>query len=331
MESDRYAIYMSNRVIFLRRDQSTNSDGDAIKCLWGKWSKLIIVASIRRPKPTENGYILVAVIFMLAIVIITLAIAAPKVAKEIQRDRELETMQRGKQYQRAVKMYYKKFNAYPPSIDALVKTNNIRFLRKRYTDLTTGKEDWKPIHCGQNKAPTAMGFFGQPLGGASLSGVGGNGGNAVAGTSAAGSAFMGSSSTGVGSNTGSSGVPGATGSAVPSGGAGTTDASSTPTFGSDANEQTFGGLGIIGFSPNSPKQAILVYKKKTHYNEWEFVYDPLSEQMQLGSSTGPSGSQSAAGISSVGSNGTNTNAGGINSNPSGSNMGSGTVAPSPQQ
>jgi hypothetical protein len=35
----------------------------------------------------------------------------------------------------------------------------------------------------------------------------------------------------------------------------------------------------MGFSPNSPKPSILVYKKKNHYNEWEFVYDPLADQM----------------------------------------------------
>ena len=27
----------------------------------------------------------------------------------------------------------------------------------------------------------------------------------------------------------------------------------------------------------------MVYKKKNHYNEWEFVYDPIAEQMmQMG-------------------------------------------------
>jgi len=32
-----------------------------------------------------------------------------------------------------------------------------------------------------------------------------------------------------------------------------------------------------------PRQSILVYKKKNHYNEWEFVYDPIAEQtMQAG-------------------------------------------------
>jgi hypothetical protein len=53
--------------------------------------------------------------------------------------------------------------------------------------------------------------------------------------------------------------------------------------------QTFGGAGIIGFSPGSPKQSILVYKKKNHYNEWEFTYDPLAERMMGGGNAGTIG------------------------------------------
>jgi hypothetical protein len=71
--------------------------------------------------------------------------------------------------------------------------------------------------------------------------------------------------------------------------------------------QTFGGVGIIGFSPNSPKQSILVYKKKNHYNEWEFVYDPLSDMTtissggagSLGQSTGTPGN-TTGGVSTGG-------------------------------
>ena len=64
---------------------------------------------------------LLGVIFLLAILLITLSVALPKISREIQRDREVETMRRGKQYIRAVKMYYKKFGAYPPNVDALTK------------------------------------------------------------------------------------------------------------------------------------------------------------------------------------------------------------------
>src|SRR5258708_14110758 len=103
--------------------------------------------------------------FMLALLIISMAVALPKIAADVQRDRELETMHRGLQYRRAIQLYYKKFRRYPPNLDALVKTNDVRFLRKKYVDPTTGKAEWKPIMIGQNKTPVPMGFFGQPLGG----------------------------------------------------------------------------------------------------------------------------------------------------------------------
>ncbi len=137
-------------------------------------------------RPSEDGYILLGVLILLALFILAMAVTAPRIAAEIQRDRELETMHRGKQYIRAVQLYYRKFNAYPPNIDALVKTNEIKFLRKRYTDPLTGKDDWKPIMFCQNKAPLAMGFFGQPLGGMSgcgpIAGTGPTGGNGLQGS-----------------------------------------------------------------------------------------------------------------------------------------------------
>jgi len=37
----------------------------------------------------------------------------------------------------------------------------------------------------------------------------------------------------------------------------------------------------MGFFAGSPKQSILVYKKKNHYNEWEFATDPIADQMMM--------------------------------------------------
>jgi type II secretory pathway pseudopilin PulG len=93
-----------------------------------------------RQKEFENeaGYVLLAVIFLTVILLISLAIAAPKMARSIQRDKELETIHRGEQYKRAIKLYYQKFGSYPTSIDQLVQTNQMRFLRKKYTDPLTG-------------------------------------------------------------------------------------------------------------------------------------------------------------------------------------------------
>ena len=288
-------------------------------------------APIRRsPNPSEEGFTLLAVIFLVALLTIALAIALPRVTKEIQRDREIETMHRGKQYARAVKLYYKKFGAYPPNIDALVKTNNIRFLRKRYTDPMTSVDDWKPVLFGQNKAPTAMGFFGQPLTGSTVAGTGPSGGNGVAGASSIGSSsFFGSSSSGASGSASAFGASSSSGASTDSsmaaagnatdsaGGSGSSDSSgssntsSTSTSGGTGSGstssstgltgQTFGGAGIIGFSPGSPKQSILVYKKKNHYNEWEFVYDPLADQVTISGNTGSIGQAASSTSTPVGS------------------------------
>ncbi|HMG85486.1 MAG TPA: hypothetical protein VK574_07065 [Terracidiphilus sp.] len=272
-----------------------------------------------RRRPSEEGYILVAVIFMLAILILSLAVAIPRVRESIQRDREQETMQRGKQYIRAVQLYYRKFNAYPPNVDALIKTNDIRFLRKKYIDPTTGKDEWKPVLFGQNKTPQAMGFFGQPLAAASLAGIGPAGGNTGIGGApganpAPGGGLFNSTPSGT---TGAAGAPGSpasgtdangnpvAGTGTPGNASGGTTTGST--FGSTANPsgtgQTFGGGGIIGFSPQSPKQSIFVYKKKNHYNEWEFLYSPLMDQQTAaGGNTGLIGQPASGTTTPVGAN-----------------------------
>jgi type II secretory pathway pseudopilin PulG len=312
------------------------------------------------PKPSEEGYILVAVMFMLALLIIALTVAAPRIAKSIQRERELETMHRGKQYARAVKLYYKQFNTFPPNVDALVKTNEIRYLRKKYIDPTTGKDEWKTIPYGQQKTQT-LGFFGQPIGGAPMAGAGLNGNNGLAGATPIGGSsvvgFIGSSSvstpiggsTPTGSTDAGSGASAAGTSTDPSNGSGSTNSSgtggtasstgtgissSTSTFGPQTG-QTFGGMGIMGFSPTSPKQSILVYKKKNHYNEWEFLYDPVADQlMMMGGNTGAIGTPigGANGTSPIGNGSTFGGGSGIGSGSGfgtsgGNNFGGGTPPP----
>jgi type II secretory pathway pseudopilin PulG len=231
--------------------------------------------------PCEEGYVLLMTIFMVAILTIGLGVAAPKVARAIQRDREAETMQRGKQYTRAIRLYYRKYGTYPSSIDALVNTGQIRFLRRRYPDPTTGLDDWKPIMLGQNKTPLAMGFFGQPLG---LAGPlspgadpGANGASGGAPFGAGGTVFGGSSDS---SSSGSAGGSNGSGGSSQAGDS-NSGADSNSQSGADSSGQTFGGGGIIGFSPASPKESILTYKKMDHYSKWEFLYSPLADQMTI--------------------------------------------------
>jgi len=210
----------------------------------------------RRRSTAEDGFVLVAVIFMLAILVLSLAVAAPRIKQELQRDREVEATHRGKQYIRAIQLYYLKFHKYPPNLEALENTDSVRFLRKRYVDPITGKDDWKPIPVGQNKVATTMGFFGAELGGAPIAGTGPGG-------------------TGIGNSGGVS-------SSLPTPGQVGGSASPGSTGG-----QTFGGVGIIGFSVPSEKKSILLYKGQNHFNLWEFVYDPKQDLLtNFGNGTG---------------------------------------------
>jgi type II secretory pathway pseudopilin PulG len=286
-----------------------------------------------RPSPTrqhhssEEGYILLWVIFLLAILTIALSVAVPRVAKEIQLDRERETMERGKQYTRAVQLYYRKFHAYPPNMEALVKTSEIRFLRKKYVDPMTGKDDWKPIRFGQAKTQT-LGFFGQPIagagsaGGSVMAGIGPSGGSGINGGSGSGSSIGSSSLFGPTSPAASPGSPApAAGSPTDtSGGAGASGSATTGSTGSSGADtglsgQTFGGAGIIGFSPASPRVSILIYKKKNHYNEWEFVYDPLTDMRTVSGNTGTIGQPAGSSTTPIGGPGFGSG-NGIGSNPS---------------
>lgn len=218
----------------------------------------------RKTRPAEEGYVLAAVIILLAVILIFLASAAPKVKEDIRRDQELEAMHRGKQYSRAIQLYYRKLRHYPPNIDALEDTNLQRFLRKRYLDPLSGKDDWVPVLYGANRAPLTMGYFGQPLnmGAAVLTGSAGiPGGNNGLGATTIPTAFP---TNGNGNSNGSTGNSNGTGT-------------STLTF--SAGMPTIGGTGIIiGVSPGVDKDSILTYKTKSHYTEWEFVYDPMGDR-----------------------------------------------------
>jgi type II secretory pathway pseudopilin PulG len=268
----------------------------------------------RQEFENEEGYVLLAVIFLTVILLISLAIAAPKVAKSIQRDKDLETIHRGEQYKRAIKLYYQKFGSYPTSIDQLVETNQMRFLRKKYTDPETGKDDWKPVLFGQAHV-RPLGFFGQPL---MMAGAVAGAGSMYAvttttttdangvpiasgdtsGTDASGGSSAGTG-TGLGSTSPSQGSQNGISSMFPqtstTPGMGSPTGSPTGMSGTGTSATTFGGGGpIVGFTLPVDKASLVDYKLQTRYNKWEFNYDPTEEQ-----------AQALAGLSGGGPNGTN--------------------------
>jgi len=100
----------------------------------------------------QRGYMLITLVLALALITIALLTVLPEIGQQIRRDREEEMRHRGTAYMRAIQHFYKKFGRYPTRIEELENTNNMRFLRKRYTDPmnrdpATGKErDFKLLH-----------------------------------------------------------------------------------------------------------------------------------------------------------------------------------------
>src|SRR5215470_9866190 len=122
----------------------------------------------------EQGYILLTLLLIMAVMGIVAATLVTDIKFEIQRDREQEMIHRGVQYSRAIRAYYKKFGRYPATLESLENTNQMRFLRKRYKDPLTGK-DFKVLHFGQVKMGMAgaAGIGGGVIPGASTIGANG--------------------------------------------------------------------------------------------------------------------------------------------------------------
>ncbi|HSY37421.1 MAG TPA: hypothetical protein VK814_16835 [Acidobacteriaceae bacterium] len=308
----------------------------------------------------EDGFMLLAVVVMVAIVLIALSVAAPVVARQLQREKEVESQHRMNEYVRAIQLYQRKFpGQYPASIKVLESNNNIRFLRHVYVDPLTGKADYKLIHLGEQKTKIHV-FFGQELGGlaASLGSAAGmqSGGGVAPGGLAAGSTSVtatnalnlgfGGATIGPGSGTGS---PGTTGSSDSSGTSGSNGASGTNgitgtggtgtsgtggSSGSSSSDSSIGSLGVIvGVGTAKSGTSVTEPNAQTTYEAWEFWYDPRIEMLKQGVNvtgggmTGSGAAGSGMGSQSASSYGQNGVTGQSNSPTNGTNGTTGNNGP----
>jgi hypothetical protein len=257
----------------------------------------------------EEGFMLLAVVVMVAILLIALSVAAPVVARQLQREKEIESQHRMNEYVRAIQLYQRKFpGQYPASIKVLESTSNVRFLRHVYVDPLTGKADYKLIHLGEQKTKIHV-FFGQELGGlaASLGSAAGmqSGGGIGAGALAGGSTNVtstnalntgfGGATIGAGSGTSSLGSTDSSDSSGTSGNNGTTTGTGTPgtsgtgtsgtagTGGSSSSDSSIGSLGVIvGVGTGKSGTSITEPNAQANYESWEFWYDPRIEMLKQG-------------------------------------------------
>jgi hypothetical protein len=100
---------------------------------------------MRRRK--ESGFALLLVFLMAALIAITLYMQVPRVAFETQRQKEQLLIERGEQYKRAIGLFVRTNNGrWPAKIEELESFNNRRYLRKRFVDPMTGKNEWRLVH-----------------------------------------------------------------------------------------------------------------------------------------------------------------------------------------
>jgi hypothetical protein len=274
----------------------------------------VFIKKRKHTREGEQGYILLTLLLIVALMIIFAAAIAPSIAFDIKRDREAEMIHRGCQYSRAIRAYYRKFGRYPVKLEDLENTNNIRFLRKRYKDPENCKNgkcaDFKLLHFGEVQMALSMGG-GQIPGATPVSQMGQNGGFSGGGPSAfaptvqsstfGSSSAFGSSSSSFGSSSSSSFGQGQTAfnstgtnssqsqpqvspdgtTANSSDTTGTPGGSETNAGGSESSSsgspQIIGGP-IVGVASLSKDKTIREYNKKKVYKDWAFVYDPTLDQ-----------------------------------------------------
>jgi type II secretory pathway pseudopilin PulG len=277
----------------------------------------------------EEGFMLLGLIVIMAIMLMVLGVAASKVAFSLRREREVESARRADQYVRAIRKFYLKNQHYPGSIEQLENTNNIRYLRKRYVDPLTGKDDYRLIAVGQNKT-TVKGFFGEPLAGIASTGLGALAGSQSTGmgqTAAGGGGF--GATPGAGPGTGGVGAGGAAagpGAGTPgSTGAGGTAGAYGSSGAAGASNGPLGPLGLPGSGSTGPFMgvgssatgtSILTVNEQTSYESWEFLYDPRLEKLRTAGALN-------AGAGSVGANSLGSTPLGSPSNTNGSPTGAG--------
>ncbi|HTM13571.1 MAG TPA: hypothetical protein VL127_11680 [Bryobacteraceae bacterium] len=94
----------------------------------------------------QRGFALLVIFLIAAAVAFTMYQELPRAAFESARDKEQLLMDRGNQYKRAIQVFYAENKRYPAELKDLESTNNKRYLRRRYIDPMTGKDEWRLIH-----------------------------------------------------------------------------------------------------------------------------------------------------------------------------------------
>jgi len=218
--------------------------------------------------------------FSVALLVLAVARVTPNILTEGRRQREAEMVWRGKQYERAIKLFYQKNHRIPTSIEELTTSNlGVRFLRKAYKDpMNQADGSWRFIYLGPNgqligsTRPNTVFTLGVP-GGLQP----GSAPSYSSSQSAAGSlGVQGDAHSLVGQSWDTSFGPGSRGISSDSTPSVLESAANSSQAGTEA--QIIGGH-IIGVGSKIDAKSILWLYGAKNYLQFEFIWDPSKDGM----------------------------------------------------
>ncbi len=202
-------------------------------------------------RPGQQGYVMMALMLTVALVLIALSAELPAISAELRRQREQELIHRGSQYTRAIGNYYRRFGMYPNTLEQLESSNDMRFLRRRYKDPMTGG-DFLLLHeanvhlnIRRLNVASAPDSASNDAGDGTAAKPASDSGQAPADTPTADNVPKVS--------------PSPFASLMPQGSA----------------TAAFGGGPMVGVASSSGRQSFHVFDGKNHYKDWQFVYSPI--------------------------------------------------------
>lgn len=213
----------------------------------------------------EAGYTLLLVLFIAAVMLIGASVAVPRLIIQARRQREALMIWRGRQYARAIGLYYHKTGHFPHDLEELEKgVAGVHFLRQAYKDpMNTDDGSWRLIYLGEGgqligslRWHTLAEYQAAEMG-VQLPGEGG-------GQGATGPTGKTGTPTGPGTGAGGSGEP--------------SQQPKEPLQTRVLNEGDMVGGNLIGVASKANGKSVKVFMGADNYRDWEFIWNPLQGQ-----------------------------------------------------
>jgi hypothetical protein len=251
----------------------------------------------RRARSEERGYALLMAIFFLALLVLATGVAAPRILTEGKREKEQEMIWRGKQYERGIKLYYRKMGRFPTSIDDLTKPANggVRFMRQAYKD-PMNKEDgsWRLIYVGpsgqligslrphENLRLPGPGITSAAAAAAASRNLGGPASQPGGLIAPPGATVAPAAANAVSSEVSATLSPEAQPNPEAVAQIAAENATGDLTSAQTADTPTIIGGNIIGVGSKINKKSVIIFEKARNYRLFEFIWDPSKDPITIG-------------------------------------------------